>query len=97
MTRRYFLALVPLSALFLTGCPKSEDTAPPMALAGKTAPDTGAFKDLDPWILKTTNPNANRGNHGIYLGNGAQGATFGANGAAEKDSVAFVARGYDER
>lgn len=97
MTRRYFLALVPLSALFLTGCPKSEDTAPPMALAGKTAPDTGAFKDLDPWILKTTDPSANRGNHGIYLSSGMLGATFGASGGAGKDSKAFVAGVYDSK
>ena len=96
MTRRSVLALVPLSLLFLTGCPKSQETAPPTTLLTKAVPaDTGAFKDLDPWILKTTNPNANRGNHGIYLSNGQLGATFGANGGASKDSVAFVAGRYD--
>ncbi|WP_395091564.1 glycosyl hydrolase family 95 catalytic domain-containing protein [Armatimonas sp.] len=97
MTRRYFLALVPLSVLFLTGCPKSEDTAPPTTLITKAVPaDTGAFKDLDPWILKTTDPSANRGNHGIYLSNGLLGVTIGAKGDAGKDGLAFVAGDYAE-
>jgi trehalose/maltose hydrolase-like predicted phosphorylase len=57
----------------------------------------GAFAQTDPWLLTTTDPNANRGNHGIFLGNGYLGATFGANGGAGKDSVCYVAGVYDAK
>jgi trehalose/maltose hydrolase-like predicted phosphorylase len=103
MNRRRFLVFIPLSALALglglAGCPKPEDPAPtPNNPVGKTgSADTGAFKDLDPWILKTTDPSANRGNHGIYLSNGALGVTFGANGGADKNSIAFSMGGYDDK
>ena len=93
MTRRVILNFLPFCALLLTGCPKSSesDTAPP-SIAANSSKDTGAFKDLDPWILKTTDPNANRGNHGIYLSNGTLGATFGS----EKDVRAFLVGGFDK-
>jgi trehalose/maltose hydrolase-like predicted phosphorylase len=57
----------------------------------------GAFADTDPWILKTTDPNAARGNHGIFLGNGFLGATFSATGGSGKESRAFVAGLYDKQ
>lgn len=95
MNRCRLLALLPF--LVLAGCPKSDTPdAPAVPLARATPADTGAFKDLDPWILKTNDPNANRGNHGIYLGNGVLGVTFGANGGADKTSIAFSAGGYDD-
>ena len=100
MNRRRFLTLLPLSALALglAGCPKPEDSAttPNNPFGKTTSADTGAFKDLDPWVLKTTDPNANRGNHGIYLSSGIMGATFGASGGEGKDGKAFVAGVYDK-
>ncbi|MBB6052545.1 hypothetical protein [Armatimonas rosea] len=96
MNRCRLLAVLPF--LVLAGCPKSDTPdAPAVPLAQATPADTGAFKDLDPWVLKTTDPNANRGNHGIYLSSGMLGATFGASGGAGKDSKAFVAGVYDNR
>src|SRR5688500_10777703 len=99
---RKYVSFSPLLALLLVGCPSSNDAdtgsgtpgTPPALNADRSA---GAFADTDPWILKTTDPNAARGNHGIFLGNGHFGATFGANGGADKDSRAFVAGLYDDK
>lgn len=80
------------------GCRTTEppaDSPAPLAARSKQA-DTGAFANTDPWLLMTTDPNANRGNHGIFLGNGLVGATFGPNGGASKESVCFVAGAYDK-
>ena len=95
---RILFSLSLLCLLILAGCPasKSEDsnTLPLETNTKVDAKDTGAFKDLDPWILKTTDPNANRANHGIYLSSGQVGITVGANGGADKNSVCFRAGGY---
>lgn len=86
-----------LSALLLSGCPApqatNDNTPPPNLQNGRG--DTGAFKQTDPWLLTTIDPAANRGNHGIFLGNGTVGATFGANGGDDKNSVVFQAGKYD--
>lgn len=96
-----------LCLVALTGCPASPPPPSPdgargtsdfgRGAGGEGKGSAGAFKDLDPWVLKTTDPNANRGNHGIYLSNGTLGVTLGASGGAEKDSVAYVAGSYDEK
>lgn len=88
-----------VSGLVVAGCPKPQEPAAPSLTPGKTSTpaDTGAFKDLDSWVLKTTDPNANRGNHGIYLSNGALGVTFGANGSSGPGVIAFHAGGYDPK
>lgn len=101
---RKYVWFSPLLALLLVGCPSSNDadsinnaatpTTPPASDADRSA---GAFADTDPWILKATDPNAGRGNHGIFLGNGFLGATFGANGGADKNSRAYVAGLYDDK
>jgi hypothetical protein len=103
--RRVFLVpLLALATLLLTGCHSAQngngtapdgDATPPQLNQDRSG---GAFKDTDPWILKTTNLNAARGNHGIFLGNGLVGATFGMNGTgAGQDARSYVARGYDEK
>ena len=88
------LALLPL----LTGCP-SPSTPTPDAASSPPAIDqdrsAGAFETTDPWLLKTTKPGASRGNHGIFLGNGFLGATFGASGDAGEDARTYVAGNYD--
>ncbi len=87
------------SALLLSGCPApqtADESAPPLTLRNGRG-DTGAFKQTNPWLLTTTDPNANRGNHGIFLGNGVAGATFGASGGADKNSVAYLAGKYNEK
>ncbi|MBC8101196.1 MAG: glycoside hydrolase family 65 protein [Cytophagales bacterium] len=86
------------AALLLSGCltPQATDEVPPPKLQNGRG-DTGAFKTLDPWVLNTTDSNANRGNHGIFLGNGYVGATFGANGGASKESVSYLAGKYDAK
>jgi trehalose/maltose hydrolase-like predicted phosphorylase len=91
--------LISASAFLLSGC--NNDPAPD-AGNGPTPPQlnqdrsAGAFKDTDPWVLKTTDPKAGRGNHGIFLGNGLIGATFGASGTgAGTDARSYVYRGYD--
>ncbi|MDX1931341.1 MAG: hypothetical protein SFU56_01925 [Capsulimonadales bacterium] len=84
-----------------SGCSGPTETPPPSAGPGGALPvetkdrSAGAFADTDPWILKTTDPAAARGNHGIFLGNGHLGMTVGANGGADKNSVTFVAGVYD--
>ena len=90
-----------LCLVALSGCPASPPPPSPDGTRGTSgfgrgAGGEGAFKDLDPWVLKTTDPNANRGNHGVYLSNGYIGATFGPYGGASKDSKAFVAGVYDK-
>lgn len=102
--KRFLLPGIFALSLLVGGCDPSAPNAnsSPSGGAGGTAVPTtdtdrsgGAFADTDPWILKTTDPNAARGNHGIFLGNGQIGATFGANGGAGKDALAFVAGVYD--
>jgi trehalose/maltose hydrolase-like predicted phosphorylase len=86
-----------LSTLVLTGCPSpqtADDGAPPVTLKSGRG-DTGAFKETDPWLLTTTDPNANRGNHGIFLGNGYAGATFDAKSGMDNTSVCYVGGFYD--
>jgi hypothetical protein len=97
--RAAFALLTVLSALLLAGCPRNGSNEP----ATSTSPlpglnqdrSAGAFAQTDPWLLTTTDPNANRGNHGVFLGNGYLGATFGPNGGAGKNSVAFIAGLYE--
>ena len=88
------LLLIPL----LSGCPApqtaNDNSAPPLKIRDGRG-DTGAFKQTDPWLLTTNDPNANRGNHGIFLGNGLAGDTVGADGGATKDSLYLVAGRYD--
>ncbi len=80
------------------GCPKpSATTPPPAANTLNPDPSAGAFAQTDPWLLNTTDPNANRGNHGIFLGNGYLGATFGPNCGAGKDGVCLISGVYDKR
>src|SRR5947209_1099603 len=68
------LLILPLLLLLLAGCTSSPTAETPPALpAAPTANadrSAGAFADTDSWVLKTTDPNAVRGNHGIFLGNG---------------------------
>jgi trehalose/maltose hydrolase-like predicted phosphorylase len=94
---RRLLALVALLPL-LAGCPKPgagpDATAPSPTPADRSA---GAFAQTDPWLLTTADPAAARGNHGVFLGNGYLGATFGPNGGAGKDAVAYVAGLYDDK
>ncbi|GAB4453388.1 MAG: hypothetical protein OHK0029_06110 [Armatimonadaceae bacterium] len=89
-----------VALLFLTtGCPSTapeESAEAPLQSLRDQDRSAGAFAETDPWILRTTDPNAARGNHGIFLGNGYIGATFGATGGAGKDSRVFVAGLYDE-
>ncbi|MES2463068.1 MAG: hypothetical protein V4671_20985 [Armatimonadota bacterium] len=90
-----FLLLTPL----LSGCPApqtADDSAPPLQTRKDGRGDTGAFKQTDLWLLTTTDPNANRGNHGIFLGNGSVGVTFGAQGAGDKTAAAYSAGAYDK-
>jgi trehalose/maltose hydrolase-like predicted phosphorylase len=82
--------------LLLAGCHTPRTTSD----AGATAPANraaGAFSQLDPWRLTTADANANRGNHGIFLGNGAVGVTVGPSGGADRNSVFFVAGKYDAK
>ena len=93
--------LTALSALALAwtlaaGCPKKQNV--PVGVerpAEKTA--TGAFADTNSWLLRTSEPDANRGGRGLFLSNGLLGATFGAQGVAGKDSRCYVAGVYDSR
>lgn len=99
--RRCFAAALPLLALLLTGCPSSApenaDTASAPLAAQRTADrSAGAFAQTDPWLLTTTDPAAARANHGIFLGNGFLGATFGPQGVAGENAVCFVAGVYDK-
>ncbi|MBC8140567.1 MAG: glycoside hydrolase family 65 protein, partial [Armatimonadetes bacterium] len=91
----------PLIALLLAGCPANNPatTDAPPVLPRKTvdAASTGAFQNTDPYLLSTTDPEAHRGNHGIYLSNGTIGATFGATGSATEKSVTFRAGVYDAK
>ena len=85
--------------VLLAGCTPATptETAVPPPITQTKDRSAGAFADTDPWILKTTDPNAARGNHGIFLGNGIIGATFGANGGADKDARSYAAGVYDEK
>lgn len=83
-------------ALLLVGC----HPAPPDAdtRTAKSPPEdrsAGAFARTDPWLLTTTDRDAARGNHGIFLGNGAFGVTVGPSGGTDANSVSFVAGRYD--
>jgi trehalose/maltose hydrolase-like predicted phosphorylase len=99
MVKRFWpVPFLALSPLILTGCPGKQNepdtvSAPPPNITSNRS--AGAFAKTDPWLLTTTDPNAARGNHGIYLGNGFLGATFGPTGGAGKDSVCYVAGLYD--
>ncbi len=91
----FLLALL----LFTTGCPNGNrnDGEPRLTLEALNADrSAGAFAQTDPWLLTTTDPNASRGNHGIFLGNGYLGATFGPDGLSGKDTVCYVAGAYTE-
>jgi len=101
--RRGVLAAVALLTLpLLTGCPAPNtgsgdgggDGAPPPNVSQDRS--GGAFETTDPWVLKATKPDVGRGNHGIFLGNGFLGATFGVTGGAGKDARAYIAGHYDQ-
>ncbi len=91
----------------LAGCPRANplaadtpDGGGPPGIAGRPVKNlaaTGAFQNTDPWQLTTTDTNAVRGNHGIYLANGTIGATFGKLGTGDKNSVVYRAGVYNER
>lgn len=102
MKKRYLpstcLVLAGLAALTLTGCPSSsQQTTSDTSIGLNSTVDrsAGAFAQTDPWLLTTSDPTVNRGNHGVFLGNGSLGATFGPNGGASKESVSYVAGVYD--
>ena len=101
--RLCFAASALVVATFLAGCPadnssQTGDNAPPVVVRKpKTAAETGAFQTTDPWQLTTNNPDAVRGNHGIYLSSGTIGATFGKTGAGDDNSVVFRAGLYDDK
>jgi hypothetical protein len=93
--------IVVISCLALYGCTPATtenlETTPPGTVKETKDRSAGAFADLDPWVLKTTDPVAARGNHGIFLGNGYIGVTPGSAGGADKDARFFVAGVYDEK
>ena len=88
-----------VAALLVAGCPKTplSDTPPVTPRKTQDAAATGAFQNTDPWNLTTADTKANRGNHGIYLSNGTVGATFGAGGFADDQSIMFRAGLYDAK
>jgi trehalose/maltose hydrolase-like predicted phosphorylase len=87
------IVTVPFAGCTPSG-PNTDNTTSPLAMHSPA--DTGAFRQLDPWLLTTTDVNANRGNHGVFLGNGGLGATFDATGGGGgKDAIAFAAGRYD--
>nr|CAA9251598.1 GH65 / GH95 [uncultured Armatimonadetes bacterium] len=88
--------LLVLLALLLAGCPQQDAGEAPAAPPRDVDRSAGAFTETDPWILTTTDRNAARGNHGIFLGNGRLGATFGPDGGAGPDSVCYVAGVYTD-
>ncbi len=87
----------------ISGCPRHEDASSPtggtvpVRNISRDATATGAFQNTDPWQLSTTNADAARGNHGIYLSNGTIGATFGKSGCGDATSVLYRAGVYDEK
>ena len=87
------LALVP----FLSGCPSRPSEPQNASLTPQTLNadrSAGAFAQTDPWILETRDPNASRGNHGIFIGNGQIGVGVGASGSPES---LFLAGVYDAK
>ena len=93
--------VLPLALLTVAGCqPKGTTTdgnTPPVVPLRTTDRTGGAFAQTDPWLLTTTDPNAGRGNHGIFLGNGFWGVTIGASGEPGAGSVLYMAGRYDDR
>ena len=89
------LTTLALALTLAAGCPKKTATLPTEGRPAERT-ESGAFADTNPWLLRTTDPAANRGGRGIFLGNGFLGATFGAQGVAGKDSRCYVAGLYDD-
>lgn len=96
-TRRLVsLTTLALALTLAAGCPKKKTDVVGVDRPAETT-ESGAFADTNPWLLRTSDPDANRGARGIFLGNGLLGATFGAQGVAGKDSRTFVAGLYDAK
>lgn len=96
MTKLRLRFVAPLSICLLIGSCNSEKTTPQISSEQRTKKRAiGAFENLDAWILTTKNPDAPRGNGGIFLGNGFLGAGFGANGGADSTTKCFAAGVYN--
>ncbi len=89
-----FVAAI-LLAISINGCSNDKQTSQISYEQKAKQRAAGTFETLDPWILKTIEGAAPRGNCGIFLGNGFLGAGFGANGGSDATTKCFAAGVYN--